>query len=139
MVKRSLTDAAVKRQKAPEDGQIDVFDQGFPGLALRVSYGGRKSWVYFYRTSGKKLRRFTLGTYPALSLAEAREAWREARTSAQSGRDPAMDRKRQTGGTDFETILAEWLKRDQGGNRGHEAVKRMIDKDATPAWKGRSA
>jgi integrase len=136
LVKRSLTDAAVKRLKPPELGQLDVFDQGFPGLALRISYGGRKAWVYFYRTGGK-LRRFTLGTYPALSLAEAREAWRGARTAAQAGRDPASDRKRQTGASDFESVLAEWFKRDQRGNRTADAVKRLIDKDATPAWKHR--
>src|SRR5262245_55980694 len=46
-------------------GQVDYFDKGFPGLALRVSYGGGKSWVFFYRIAGK-LRRMTLGTFPAL-------------------------------------------------------------------------
>ncbi|MGI8723775.1 MAG: tyrosine-type recombinase/integrase [Methyloceanibacter sp.] len=137
MVKRSLTDAAVKRLKPPDAGQIDVFDQGFPGLALRISYGGRKAWTFHYRIGGR-LRRCTLGTYPALSLAEARESWRNARNEAQSGRDPATSRKRDTGVTDFESVLAEWLKRDQSDNRSHDAVKRLIDKDATSAWKHRS-
>ena len=40
-------------------GQLDYFDGAYPGLALRVSHGGRKSWVYFYRIGGK-LKRFTL-------------------------------------------------------------------------------
>nr|WP_069624737.1 site-specific integrase [Methyloceanibacter marginalis] len=136
MVKRSLTDAAVKRQKPPEAGQIDVFDQGFPGLALRVSHGGRKAWTYHYRFAGK-LKRLTLGTYPALSLADARGAWRDAKDARDKGRDPAQDKKRKTGETEFEAVLAEWLKRDQGDNRSHDSVKRSIDKDATPAWKGR--
>ena len=139
MVKRSLTDAAVKRLKPPEAGQIDVFDQGFPGLALRVSYGGRKAWTFHYRVGPKgKLRRLTLGTYPALSLAEAREAWRAARTAAQGGRDPADARARETGATDFRNVFDEWLKRDQSGNRSHDAVKRLIEKDAMPAWQYRS-
>jgi integrase len=137
LAKKALTDAAVKRLKPPASGQIDVFDEGFPGLALRISYGGRKSWAYFYRAGGK-LRRMSLGTYPALGLAAAREAWRTARTAAQSGRDPAADRKRETGKTDFPSVLAEWLKRDQSGNRSRDAVKRLIDKDATAAWAGRS-
>ena len=136
MPKRALTDAAVKRLKPPEKGQVDVFDQGFPGLALRCSYGGGKSWVFFYRIGGR-LRRMSLGTYPALGLAEAREAWRNARTESQSGRDPATARKRQTGASDFESVLAEWLKRDQGGNRTASAVKRLIEKDALPAWRYR--
>ena len=67
MVKKVLTDAAVKRLKAPDEGQVEIFDQGYPGLALRLSYGGRKAWTYFYRHNGK-LKRMALGTYPALSL-----------------------------------------------------------------------
>ena len=34
-------------------GQIDYFDSGYPGLALRVSCGGRKSWNYIYRIRGQ--------------------------------------------------------------------------------------
>ena len=35
--------------KPPASGQVDVFDLGYPGFALRTSYGGSKSWVFFYR------------------------------------------------------------------------------------------
>ena len=76
MTKLAFTDAAVKRLKPPKAGQEDVFDKGYPGLALRLSYGGKRSWVYFYSINGR-LRRITLGAYPALSLADAREAWRK--------------------------------------------------------------
>ena len=88
MPRRALTAAAVGKIKPPKVGQIEHFDQGFPGLALRVSYGGGKSFVFFYRHGGR-LRRMTLGTYPALSLAEAREAWRGARQEVARGGDPA--------------------------------------------------
>ena len=57
---RTLTAAAVERIRAPATGQADHFDQGYPGLALRVSYGGAKAWVYFYRLYGKQ-KRLTLG------------------------------------------------------------------------------
>ena len=53
MAKRALTDAAIKRLKPPAKGQVDIFDRGYPGLALRVSYGGNRSWVVFYRHGGK--------------------------------------------------------------------------------------
>src|SRR6185437_14074884 len=71
--KRALTAASVDRIKPPSSGQAEYFDKGFPGLALRISYGGGKSFVFFYRIGGK-LRRMTLGTYPALSLDDAHEA-----------------------------------------------------------------
>ena len=88
MPKRALTAAAVDRLKPPASGQVEHFDAGYPGLALRISYGGGRSWVFFYRAHGKQ-RRLTLGTYPALSLAEAREAWRTARAAVERGEDPA--------------------------------------------------
>jgi integrase len=88
MPKRALTAAAIDRLKPPASGQVEHFDAGFPGLALRISYGGGRSWVYFYRQGGKQ-RRLTLGTYPALGLAEAREAWRTAKAAVDRGEDPA--------------------------------------------------
>ena len=136
MPKKALTDAAVQRLKPPEKGQVDVFDQGFPGLALRMSYGGRKSWVFFYRY-GQKLRRMTLGTYPALSLAEAREAWRDARTEAQSGRDPSRAGKGDKPATDFKNVAGQWILRDQAKNKSRAIVARLIDVNVLPAWEHR--
>jgi integrase len=131
--KRALTDAAVKRLKPPSSGQVDIFDQGYPGLALRVSYGGGKSWVYFYRVGGK-LRRMTLGCYPAMLLAKAREDWRAAREDVQKGRDPSTVRNRNVGATDFGSVFEDWLRRDQSKNKSKDAVQRLIAKDALPAW-----
>jgi integrase len=136
MPSRNFTDAAVKRLKSPKTGQVDIFDRGYPGLALRLSYGGNRSWVYFYRIHGR-LRRMTLGTYPALSLADAREAWRNARNDAQSGREPTRPRDPTDIDSTFERALENWLKRDQSANRTRDAIKRLIDKDATTAWRHR--
>ena len=138
MTRRALTAATVERLKPPAKGQIEHFDKGFPGLALRVSYGGGKSFVYFYRIGGR-LRRMTLGTYPALSLAEAREAWRDARQEAQRGRDPGhIARKTERGTTGYACVAEEWLRRDQAENRTAPEVKRMFDRYVLPAWGGRS-
>jgi integrase len=133
MVKRVLTDGAVKRLKPPAKGQVDVFDKGYPGLALRISYGGNRSWVVFYRLGGR-LHRLRLGTYPAVTLAEAREAWRKAREDVQAGRDPARGRPSGGGATDFAGVAKEWLQRDQAKNRRAKAVARIIERDVTPAW-----
>jgi len=134
--KRALTEAAVQRLKPPESGQVDVFDQGFPGLALRISYGGRKAWVFFYRFGGR-LRRITLGTYPALTLAEARQAWRDARTESQSGRDPSRAGKGKKPATDFKNVAAQWILRDQAKNKSRGIVARLLDVNVLPAWEHR--
>jgi hypothetical protein len=67
MPRRALTAASVERIKPPVSGQIDHFDKGYPGLALRISYGGQRSFIYFYRINGR-LRRMTLGRIPGHEL-----------------------------------------------------------------------
>src|SRR5262245_56523075 len=110
MPKKTLTAISVERMRPPARGQIEIFDRGYPGLVLRVSYGGGKSWGMFYRYGGR-LRRLTLGHFPAMTLAMAREAWREARRLVAMGQDPAPAKLR-TSDT-VATVVAEWLKRDK--------------------------
>ena len=128
---RTFTAAAVERMRAPASGQIDHFDHGYPGLALRVSYGGAKAWVYFYRLFGKQ-KRLTLGRWPSMSLAAAREAWRDARQTLDKGESPKHQRPAQA--NSFAAVADEWLKRDQAHNRTHVQVKQRIERCAKPAW-----
>src|SRR6516162_3159981 len=131
MPTRSLTVAGVARIKPPKEGQADYFDKGFPGMALRVSYGGAKAWVYFYRLHGK-LRRMSLGRFPAMSLEEARDAWRASRLAVGKGESPAH--LRPTTADTFAATAEEWLKRDQGRNRSVAEVRRVIARDVVPVW-----
>jgi hypothetical protein len=89
MTRRHLTAVGLSRIKPPAAGQVDHFDAGYPGLALRISYGGSRSWVYFYRWQGKQ-KRLTFGPWPALELAQARDAWRQARKRLASGLEPLV-------------------------------------------------
>ena len=131
MSRRHLTAAGVSRIKPPVAGQVDHFDAGYPGLALRVSYGGGRSWVYFYRWRGKQ-RRLTFGPWPALGLAEARDAWRTARKKLSEGQEPTAASARPAGADLFGNVLDDWLKRDQGDNRSHDEVKRILHREVLP-------
>jgi integrase len=134
MPKTSLTAASVERIKPPMAGQVDHFDRGYPGLSLRVSYGGKRTWMLLFRHGGK-FHRMTLGTFPVMGLAEARAAWRDARAEVEAGRDPRS--KREKPAEDFGAVLEDWLRRDQAGNRSADAVKRSVTKDALPYWRHR--
>ena len=70
MPTKKLTAAAVERFRAPKRGRAEYFDEVLTGLSLRITENGRKSWSVMYRHGGR-LRRMTLGTYPALGLKEA--------------------------------------------------------------------
>ncbi len=133
MSSRSLKASTVDRLKPPTAGQVEVFDKGFPGLALRLSYGGGKSFVFFYRIGGRQ-RRMTLGTYPAISLADARELWREARKDIAQGRDPAIARKRDKAAEDFTSVALEWLKREHAEDKSRSQVTRIVEGELIPAW-----
>jgi len=136
MPRKTLTVPAVERIKPPLKGQVEHFDLGFPGLSLRVSYAGAKSWRFSYRIGGIP-RRICLGTYPALGLLEAREAWREARISVQKGIDPnpRLSARADT----FDNVVAEWMRRDQADNKPStiKIVEKIIAYDLLPRWHAR--
>jgi integrase len=135
-MKRHLTDASVQKIKPPKSGVLEVFDLGYPGLALRIGYGGAKSFEVFYRVGGK-LKRTTLGRWPEVSLAAAREAWRKTRESIAKGETPPTDRKTTT--MLFEAVVEDWLRRDQSQNKQRSLYQasRAVERDLLPAWKSK--
>ncbi|MEZ0280241.1 Arm DNA-binding domain-containing protein, partial [Methyloceanibacter sp.] len=86
-IKRHLTEASIQRLKPPQKGSLEVFDLGYPGLSLRIGHGGAKTFQQFYRVGGK-LKRETLGRWPAITLAAARDTWRKTREAVARGEAP---------------------------------------------------
>jgi integrase len=87
-----LTDRAVKAAKAAEKDRF-IWDDELAGFGLRVSPAGRQSWVVQYRVGGRgsQFRRQTLGTFPALGAADARE---QARARLGRRRDDPIGEQR---------------------------------------------
>ncbi|MCX5855676.1 MAG: integrase arm-type DNA-binding domain-containing protein [Deltaproteobacteria bacterium] len=82
------------------------------GLYLHVTEKGSKLWRFRYRFGGKE-KLLALGTYPEISLADARTRRHEARKQLAHGIDPGAVRKAQkqaaTAETEtFEVITREW-------------------------------
>lgn len=89
-----LTNEGLKALK-PKEKQYSVSDDKFAGLSVRISPGGTKSWQYRYRTRTGRQRRISIGTYPAISLKDARLQAQQLAAKAQRGEDPAMDRRQE--------------------------------------------
>lgn len=104
-----ITDKILKRIKA-SDKAFKVFDER--GLYLFVPPSGGKGWRLKYRFGGKE-KLLSLGTYPEVSLKEARERRDEARKLLEEGIDPSAARKeesaRKAGLDSFEGVSREWF------------------------------
>lgn len=83
------------------------------GLFLLVTPNGGKWWRFKYRFGGKE-KLLSLGTYPEVSLADAREKREAARKQVAAGIDPGEVRKAQKAATvagcenSFEVVAREW-------------------------------
>lgn len=125
----------IKRVRSERDWQTDVPVDNFRGLYLRVNpkTGASKWCLVNTKIEGQ---RWTFAEFPAASLADAHEKWREARKEIQAGRDPKRTLTQKRSSTVFADVAAEWLRRDQSENRTANEAKRIIDKYVLPAWGG---
>ena len=110
-----LTDTKVKTLQ-PAEKPYSAFDGG--GLFLLITPTGGKWWRFKYRFAGKT-KNLSFGTYPEISLKDARERREQARRLLANGTDPSEDRKEQkrvllASVTTFRDIFAEWIGIESG-------------------------
>lgn len=125
-----------------EKRQEDFYDELTPGLCVRVSgTSGQKTWLVRYRASGKR-RRQKIGTYPPISLADARSKARGIITRAQGGEDPALEKTiaRSTDST-FGAMAREVLdaKAATTRPRTQKERERILRAELLPEWGKRPA
>jgi Arm DNA-binding domain len=135
-----LTVTSVKFAK-PGAVRLKTPDAGVVGFYLVVQPSGKKSWAVRYRHDGKP-RKLTIGPYPRIGLAAARELARKALLEVSEGGDPAGDnRRRRHRGDDAETFgaatdrfISTYAK---PRNRSWREIKRLLDVEVLPAWKNK--
>jgi integrase len=137
-----LTDTEIKRAKAAEKA-YSMGDGG--GLYLWVKPTGGKLWRWSYRFEGKE-KLMSLGKYPDVSLAQARERHTEARKLLATGVDPMALRKAEKTAekvaveNSFQSVTAQWLEHWQEGKspRHVDSVRRRMAADILPCLGARS-
>src|SRR5262245_39398569 len=85
-----LTDAAVRKKKPDQGRRVEIHDGH--GLYLVIQPTGAKSWAYRYRVAGKS-RKLTLGTFPTIDVAKARNLCSAAALKTKAGGDPALEHR----------------------------------------------
>jgi integrase len=135
----SLSDTAIKNTK-PGAKPIKLADE--KGLFLLVTPAGGKWWRLKYRFGGKE-KLLSLGTYPEVSLKDARQRRDDARKLLANDIDPSVNRKAvkatktERAANSFEVIAREWFsKKSQGwaASNADKIIKRL-ENDAFP-WLG---
>lgn len=105
-----LTDRKLTRLKPTADTQR-LYDG--KGLVLIVPPTGASMWRFDFRLNGKR-RSMSLGTYPDVTLAKARQKLTEARALVADGIDPVASRRAERvaerTSDDFRTLADEWFK-----------------------------
>src|SRR5262249_11829858 len=95
-----LTDRTV-RQLKPKGRPYLAADGR--GLYLKIQPGGARSWFLRYQIE-HKVHDFRLGSYPEISLAEARQRAFEARKQKAEGADPLVLRRRRALAKQIEVV-----------------------------------
>ncbi len=116
-MRHNLTAQFVESFRAPRNGKDReiAWDAKTPGFGLRVTAKGARTWVCMYRHNGRP-RWLTLGTYPTMPLADARDQARDALNSAQQGRDPASEKQSNRAADPFAKLSERYLAEDARQN-----------------------
>ncbi|MFP6558223.1 tyrosine-type recombinase/integrase [Paraburkholderia sp. B3] len=119
----------------PKEKAYKLADGG--GLFVMVQPGGSKTWAYQYRMDGKR-REVTIGRYPEIAVADARDRHAEYRAMLEQGQDPAAHKRTDeaerkarailtAGEGQFKAFSLKWLDERLGGKSdGYRAQMRSL-------------
>ena len=155
-MKRRLQDQKIKALKAPATGRAEYKDTLVPGLMLRHTAKGAKSFCLVYKVPGEhpdgpgktgrprvgKSHRMTLGTYPQLSLADARTQARLLLEQVDQGIDPRPERAQAAHEAYTNTVAAVAKRFVAQECKGHikswKRVKRTLEMHVLPSLGSKS-
>jgi len=137
-----FTDKSIKHLVPGEKRRV-VWAKGLPGLGVRVTPKGTKSFVYKYDVDGQD-RWLTIGQYPKVSLAEAFQKYGDALEKVEAGEDPAGDKVKANaahrGAPTVVQLAEDYIEKyAKARKRSWQEDQRILAHDVLPAWKNRKA
>ena len=106
---KALTAKRIENER-PGPRRREIPDGRLVGLYLVVQSSGQKSFAVRYRYAGRT-RKFTLGAYPAIDLADARSRGAAALRLAAQGGDPAAQKLKPNRSDLIENLLPLFIER----------------------------
>lgn len=138
----NFTDRGLKALKAAKSGtHYDRWDAVVPGLGVRVSETGRKTFVLLKRFPGKPHpTRLRIGEYGAITLEKARKTARDWLELIQKGKHPADEIERQKAeqarkrANTFAAVAHDFIEQKLPTERRGDDAERDIRANFLPAW-----
>jgi integrase len=145
MPRTTLTDRGLRAYKDALPGKTyDRMDSQVPGLGVRVSEKGRRTFILVTRFPGSKNpTRRAIGEYGAITLAEARGTARDWLAMIRRGIDPREDLERQRVAeqrkreNSFRAVCEEFFRLALPKQRKGREVQQDIEREFLPLWGGR--
>ena len=143
-VRRLLTDSFCRGLECPKKDRVEIADLRCTGLAFRVTAKDARSWAFRFRDPiTRRTLRATIGPYPDVGLAAARERGDELRGMVAAGVNPVEHRRKarvEASSRTFRTLaarfIAEHAKRRKRA-RSIEEDERNLKLHILPKWGGR--
>ncbi len=139
MPRINFTAASVAAIK-PTARRVDYWDVHLTGFGLRVTTAGIKTWFLWFRLNGRSPARWTIGRYPALSLADARDIARVAigKMAAAPSFDPRVAKIEARVSATVADLAADYIRLHARPNKkSWKKDQGRIDRFVLPAWRHR--
>ena len=149
-----MTEPTIARiPRAPKGQRKELFDSGADGLSLRITDRGTKTWNICYHfpnaQGARKHYRLTLGYWPTLGVAQAREEARRVKSDVKSGVDPKATRAATQAAAkaeaqaearkNFRAIAENYIALEVPGLRRGSEIAAIIRRELLPKWGHRQA
>lgn len=108
--KYSITQKRGSEFPVPEKGQVIHWDKT-PGLGLRITSAGARSWIVQGYVNGKS-RRFTLGPLMEMKHEDAREEAARIRGEMRKGLNPLAEKQKQQKSSEAESVTLREVMED---------------------------
>jgi hypothetical protein len=142
LTKKHLTDRTLKALKpAPAGKRYVVMDSHVPGMGVRVTENGVKTFVLITRYPGHRSpARRALGVYDALTLDAARDKARAWIELVHKGIDPALVEEREKAEAirkqenSFGAVIEDWIRDKLASERRGKDVETDVRREFLPVW-----
>jgi integrase len=134
MTLHNITENFVEKRVPPKTGEDFYRDKSLRGFALRVNWGGTKSFILEGRVK-RRVRRMTLGRWPVMSVTKARARALQMKGLIADGGDP-------TASTDqaitFKALALRYVEHGkQHDKKTWDQDKRALELYIPKGWNGR--